>query len=164
MGADLATWLPDDLLVKFDRMAMAHSLEGRAPYLTPRLAALALQSARPGQRLSLGDSKLALRRVARRWLPRDILERPKQGFVLPMRRWLTQWFAQRGGVAACLEGLDGLGVDARQAVALVEQDLAAGLQRERLLFALIMLAEWRRASPASRLRRAGDAVPVVSLA
>ncbi|MBS0438616.1 MAG: asparagine synthase (glutamine-hydrolyzing), partial [Proteobacteria bacterium] len=88
MSTDLATWLPDNLLVKFDRMAMANSLEGRAPYLSSRLAEIALRNCAPFARMNLTDSKLALRRVARRWLPRDILERPKQGFVLPMKAWL----------------------------------------------------------------------------
>lgn len=142
MAADLGTWLPDDLLVKFDRMGMANSLEGRAPYLTPRVAELALRGADPYARMSLTDSKLALRRVARRWLPRDILARPKQGFVLPMRRWLERWFGTHRGPRAYFEARPLPSIDAAAAVELVDADIAAGLQRERLLFALVMLAEW----------------------
>jgi asparagine synthase (glutamine-hydrolysing) len=158
MAADIGTWLPDDLLVKFDRMGMAHSLEGRAPYLTPRLADLALRGADPSARMSLTDSKRALRRVARRWLPRDILERPKQGFVLPMRRWLSQWFESHNGVRAYFNARPLPDVDAAQVVSLVETDIAEGLQRERLLFALVMLAEWRAASSA-RLAEARGTTP-----
>ena len=146
MAADLGTWLPDDLLVKFDRMGMANSLEGRAPYLTPRIAELALRGGDPYARMSLTDSKRALRRVAARWLPRDILERPKQGFVLPMRRWLARWFETRGGARAYFEARPLPAIDTAAAVELVDADIAAGLQRERLLFALVMLAEWRAAS------------------
>jgi asparagine synthase (glutamine-hydrolysing) len=145
-AADVATWLPDDLLVKFDRMGMAHSLEGRAPYLAPQLAALALRGADPYSRMSLTDSKLALRRVAKRWLPRDILERPKQGFVLPMRDWLRGWFAQHGGARAYFGDAALPDLDSGQVVALVDRDIESGLQRERLLYALVMLAEWRRAA------------------
>lgn len=144
MAADLGTWLPDDLLVKFDRMGMAHSLEGRAPYLTPRLAELALRGALPASRMSLTDSKLALRRVARRWLPREILERPKQGFVLPMRAWLRSWFERRGGARAWLRESDLPGIDGRALAALVDSDLSEGLNRERLLYAIVLLAEWHR--------------------
>ncbi len=146
MAADVGTWLPDDLLVKFDRMGMANSLEGRAPYLTPRVAELALRGAYPYARMGLTDSKRALRRVARRWLPQDILKRPKQGFVLPMRQWLGRWFEAHGGPHAYFDARPLPDVDGAELLAVVEADLAQGLQRERLLFALVMLAEWRAAS------------------
>jgi asparagine synthase (glutamine-hydrolysing) len=148
MAADVGTWLPDDLLVKFDRMGMANSLEGRAPYLTPRLAELALRGANPSARMSLTDSKRALRRIARRWLPQDILERPKQGFVLPMRQWLERWFEAHGGPRAYFDARPLPDVDSTELLTVVEADLAHGLQRERLLFALVMLAEWSAASAA----------------
>src|SRR5439155_14766941 len=85
-ATDLATWLPDDLLVKFDRMSMAHSLEGRAPYLAPRVVAAGL-ALPPSQRFNGVGSKVALRRVAARWPPLAILARPNEGFVLPMGAW-----------------------------------------------------------------------------
>ncbi|MHB1036364.1 MAG: asparagine synthase (glutamine-hydrolyzing) [Pirellulales bacterium] len=140
-AADIATWLPDDLLVKFDRMAMAHSLEGRAPYLAPRVveAGLGLCQA---DRMDRRTSKVTLRRVARRWLPEAILRRPKQGFVLPMKRWLDQWFSQCGPPGGYFAEAAIPGLDARAAAALVERDLARGVQRERLLMALLLLAEW----------------------
>jgi len=146
MAADLGTWLPDDLLVKFDRMSMAHSLEGRAPYLSPQLAELALRGSRPSSRMSLTDSKRALRRVAQHWLPQDILERPKQGFVLPMRRWLKQWFDSHGGARAYFSARPLPEMDMSTVIGLVEQDVARDIQRERLLFALVMLTEWKAVS------------------
>jgi hypothetical protein len=97
-AADLLTWLPDDLLVKLDRMAMATSLEGRAPYLDPKLAELAL-ALPPAERTTVTRRKVALARAAAPLLPREILEREKHGFVLPMKRWLAELFASEGGAA-----------------------------------------------------------------
>ncbi|HSE12694.1 MAG TPA: asparagine synthase (glutamine-hydrolyzing) [Rudaea sp.] len=162
MAADLGTWLPDDLLVKFDRMGMAHSLEGRAPYLTPRLAELALRGADPSSRMSLTDSKLALRRVARRWLPRDILERPKQGFVLPMRSWLRSWFERRGGVRAWLREGTLQGIDFDVVATLAEKDLCNGLQRERLLYAIVLLVEWHRLAVCGKAGVGASGPPAVA--
>lgn len=140
-AVDLATWLPDDLLVKFDRMSMAHSLEGRAPYLSPGLvkAGLALPSAR---RIEGTTSKLALRQVAEKWLPREIIDRPKQGFVLPMARWLEQWFQAHRSVRDYFYARPFPGLRMNAVAQLVQEDLAVGIQRERLLFALVMLVEW----------------------
>ena len=144
-AADLATWLPDDLLVKYDRMAMAVSLEGRAPFLTPGLVAAAL--ALPAtERMSGGQSKIALRRIARRWLPERIHGRRKQGFVLPMRAWIREWLAARGGPAAYFGASPIAELDSAELVGVVASDLEAGVQRERLLFALIMLVEWHAAA------------------
>ncbi len=144
-AGDLASWLPDDLLVKYDRMAMAVSLEGRAPFLQPDLVAAAL-ALPDDERMNASESKVAFRRIARRWLPERIHRRPKQGFVLPMRSWIGEWLDQRGGPASYFGARPVPGVDATELTAVVAADLAAGLQRERLLFALIMIAEWHAAS------------------
>jgi asparagine synthase (glutamine-hydrolysing) len=148
-AADLATWLPDDLLVKFDRISMAHSLEGRAPYLAPGLveAGLALPL---DQRMHGAISKVALRRVASRWIPRAILERPKQGFVLPMGRWLEQWFEKHGPVRDyCLERSVPT-LDMAEVARVIRDDLSMGVARERLLFALVLLIEWHQAFAGKR--------------
>jgi len=84
---DLATYLPDDLLAMADRMSMAHSLELRAPFCDHRLieTSLALSPSLklPGLRL-----KGLLKRAFSDVLPREILSRRKQGFMIPLGRWL----------------------------------------------------------------------------
>ncbi|HYH45945.1 MAG TPA: asparagine synthase (glutamine-hydrolyzing), partial [Thermoanaerobaculia bacterium] len=84
---DVKTWLADGILVKVDRMSMAHALEVRCPLLDHRVAELAarLPSA---AKLAGGRGKLPLRRLAARRLPAEILERPKRGFLPPVSRWL----------------------------------------------------------------------------
>src|SRR5439155_167173 len=85
---DLATYLPDDLLVMADRMSMANSLELRAPFCDHRLveASLAIPPSVkiPGRRLK-GLLKTAFADV----LPRPVLEHRKQGFMIPLGAWLT---------------------------------------------------------------------------
>lgn len=143
-AAEFATWLPDDLLVKLDRMTMAHGLEGRAPFLSPELVEMGLNL--PAHERQLGPvSKRALRRVAARYLPPALLERPKQGFVLPMGPWLREWFDQAGGPAAYFAAGSCGGIDPAAAAALVTADLAVDHPNVRLLFALVMLVEWDRA-------------------
>jgi asparagine synthase (glutamine-hydrolysing) len=86
VAIDIASYLPDDILVKLDRMAMAHSLEGRAPLLDHRLVEFAARL--PADlRLRRGRGKYLLRRVAARWLPPDVLAKPKQGFAVPLDAW-----------------------------------------------------------------------------
>jgi asparagine synthase (glutamine-hydrolysing) len=139
-ATDIATWLPDDLLVKFDRISMAHSLEGRAPYLSPAVVETGLALPQ-SQRMNGASSKVALRRVARCWLGEEILGRPKQGFVLPMARWLVEWF-KRVSVREYFLSRAVPGLDMAEVARLTEEDLAAGVHRERLLFALVLLVEW----------------------
>ena len=140
-AADIATWLADDLLIKVDRITMAHSLEGRTPYLSPALAELALNLPQ-ADRMSSATSKVALRRIAGKYLPRDIVNRPKQGFVLPMRIWLEGWFKDRGTANQYFANRSFPGVNMDLLTNLVATDLAAGVHRERLVFAIIMLLEW----------------------
>ncbi len=87
MEEDFGHYLPDDILVKVDRASMAVGLETRAPYLDPRVVAL---SRRLPLELKLrrGQSKWVLRRLLQRWLPADLLDRPKMGFAVPLHDWL----------------------------------------------------------------------------
>jgi asparagine synthase (glutamine-hydrolysing) len=141
-AADLGTWLPDDLLVKFDRMSMAHSLEGRAPFLRPGLVEMGLRLP-PAERIRKGVVKVALRRAAGRWLPPSIVERGKHGFILPMEEWLRQWFEEHGGPHEYFRAATGTGLDPRATAEVAAADLRGRVRRPRLLFALVALAEWR---------------------
>lgn len=90
---DLSTSLSDDMLTKVDRMSMAHALEVRVPFLDHHLVEFAL-SLPPSWLVSLWpvEGKRLLRQVAAPMLPPGILNRPKQGFVVPLNRWLQRYF------------------------------------------------------------------------
>jgi asparagine synthase (glutamine-hydrolysing) len=85
---DSVDYLPGDILTKVDRASMAHGLETRAPLLDPRIAAFAWR-APVGMRIKGGKTKWLLRQVLRRYLPAELVERPKLGFSPPLHAWLT---------------------------------------------------------------------------
>jgi asparagine synthase (glutamine-hydrolysing) len=87
MAVDLDTYLCDDLLAKVDVTSMANSLEVRSPLLDHRLMELA--ATMPVRRKLRGtEGKILLRDAVREWLPDGILDRPKQGFAVPLEGWL----------------------------------------------------------------------------
>ncbi|MEV1292624.1 asparagine synthase (glutamine-hydrolyzing) [Pseudonocardia sp. NPDC049635] len=87
---DLFTWLRGDILVKADKMTMAHSLELRVPFLDPEVFEIA-SSLPQSQKIthgSNGTTKYALRRACEGIIPPHVLNRPKLGFPVPIRHWL----------------------------------------------------------------------------
>jgi asparagine synthase (glutamine-hydrolysing) len=86
LATDVATYLPDDLLVKVDIASMACSLEARSPFLDHHLMEFAA-SLPPEQKLERGATKVILKRALRRVIPPEILDRPKQGFSVPLAQW-----------------------------------------------------------------------------
>lgn len=88
MFADQNDYLPDDLLAKMDRASMAASLEVRAPLLDRRIIELSWRL-HPSLKLRGTTTKWILRELLARDVPRALFERPKMGFSIPVRAWLT---------------------------------------------------------------------------
>ncbi len=85
--ADAVGYLPDDILVKVDRAAMAVSLETRAPFLDHRVAAVAARID-ASLKVSNGNGKSILRALLDRHVPRAMVDRPKAGFAIPVGAWI----------------------------------------------------------------------------
>jgi asparagine synthase (glutamine-hydrolysing) len=87
MLLDTLSYLPDDILVKVDRASMAVALEVRAPLLDHRVLEFAWRLPL-SMKLQESRGKVVLRTVLQRYLPRELFERPKAGFAVPLNQWL----------------------------------------------------------------------------
>jgi asparagine synthase (glutamine-hydrolysing) len=83
---DIKTWLPDDLLIKVDRMSMAHGLEARVPYLDNRMVDFAL-SIPSWLKIKGFKRKYIFKKAVSNILPDEIVKRSKRGFELPISHW-----------------------------------------------------------------------------
>jgi asparagine synthase (glutamine-hydrolysing) len=88
MHVDARLWLVDDLLTKVDRATMSTSLEARVPYLDRRFVEHCARLP-PGWKRHGEVGKYLLKKIAERYLPRDLVHRRKQGFTLPLSEWFT---------------------------------------------------------------------------
>jgi asparagine synthase (glutamine-hydrolysing) len=84
---DMLTYLPDDILAKVDRAAMAVSLETRIPLLDHRVVEFAWKLPL-SMNIDASRGKTLLRKILQRYVPPDLIERPKKGFSVPLNEWL----------------------------------------------------------------------------
>jgi asparagine synthase (glutamine-hydrolysing) len=140
--ADLKIYLPNDVLVKVDRMSMQHSLEVRCPLLDRRLVELAFaipqslkQAGRKGKHL--------LKQVANRRLPAAILGLPKKGFTAPVGEWITGPYSDRyrAEVLSPRSRVASL-VDLRIAARMFDDHRSGAFNHSYGLWALWMLERW----------------------
>jgi asparagine synthase (glutamine-hydrolysing) len=141
---DTKVWLPDDLLMKMDKMSMGASLEARVPLLDHKLVEFAA-TLPPKYKLRGMRGKILLKQWALELLPRDVVERRKVGFTVPVGPWF------RGGLKGLLE--DSLlsaqaaargYFDPRHVRTLVEEHLSGRRDHARGLWTLVQLELWHR--------------------
>jgi asparagine synthase (glutamine-hydrolysing) len=137
--ADLKFWLPGDILTKVDRTSMAVSLEAREPLLDHRLIEFA--AALPERlRWRGGQGKWLLKRTMRRYLPDDLLYRPKQGFVTPIADWLRGPLAEVARNIGAGTSLARTGwFDTLRLRQLADAHVSGRSNNSRLLWQLLML-------------------------
>lgn len=145
MTQDMRTYLPDDILCKVDRAAMAVSLETRVPFLDPNV--LAASARLPSEmKIREGQGKWALRQILYRHVPRELIERPKTGFGIPVGEWL------RGPLRGWAEDL--LSEDALRRDGLIDpvpvcqawaEHLSGRRDWTQRLWIVLMLMAWRQA-------------------
>lgn len=157
LRTDLQTYLVDDILTLSDRLSMWHSLELRVPYLDHRFVELA---ARMPSSLKIRGTqqKYLLKRIAERWLPRDMIYHKKQGFEAPMGRWL------RGPLLPFFDSVVNRAAVERTGIfnyeeirRLRDEHLGMRKKHSKILFSLLSFMLWERHTRgATGSVRAGD--------
>lgn len=142
MWWDMQHYMPDDILVKVDRAAMAYSLETRAPFLDHRVVELA-QSLPLRFKIRGRQTKWVLREILARHIPRAMFERPKQGFTLPLDHWL------RGSLRSWAEDLLGSAamrhsdyLDAQRVSTMWREHLGGRRNHQRAIWTILMFLSW----------------------
>jgi asparagine synthase (glutamine-hydrolysing) len=143
--ADLKVYLPNDVLVKVDRMSMQHSLEVRCPLLDRRIVEFGFRIPTETKMPGL-QSKYLLKRMAAQRLPADLLTLPKHGFTAPVGAWITGPYAGvfRDEVLASGSFVEGL-IDVAAVRTAFDRHRSGSSDESYLLWAAWMLERWGRA-------------------
>ena len=156
MRLDALHTLPDDYLQKVDVASMAFSLESREPLLDHELVEWAMKLPL-NWKLRGGVNKYLLRKLAYRYVPREILDRPKQGFGVPIDEWLRgplkQWALERLHDSALFERLP---LDQTKVLALYKLHLSGRRNVHPLLWAILVLLDFASGSPAASVSMPAD--------
>ena len=143
--ADATDYLPNDILAKVDRMTMAHGLEARAPLLIPDIAEFGLALPDRLKQTRFGQPKQILRRLATEIYGPEIGAAKKQGFSIPVHRWIRgpmREIAEDLLSRSSLECVDAINVD--EALNAKTRHMEGKAQLGFELWGLMVLVEWHR--------------------
>ena len=142
LHVDTTVWLPDGMLVKVDRASMAQSLEVRVPLLAHPFVDWA-GSVPLAMKLHNGVGKWVLREAVRDWLPAGLLDRPKQGFALPVSHWMRGDFGDHALALWSDSGAESGGAFRPGAMqALLAEHRSGRRDHGAMLYTLLMFAQW----------------------
>lgn len=138
---DMASYLPDDVLTKVDRAAMAVGLETRAPFLDQRVVEAAIRLP-AGDKLAGGRQKRALRSILDRRLPPGLMDRPKQGFSPPLAAWLRTTLRGWADDTLARDNLDPDLFDRDKVAALWSRHRSGERNYQYVLWPVLMYQSW----------------------
>lgn len=139
---ELRTFLVDHNLNYTDKMTMAVGVEARVPYLDLDLVAFS-QKLPPKLKMKNGVTKYLLKKVAERYLPHDIIYRPKTGFGAPVRRWITQDLHTMIEDRLSSENLKKRGIfDADEVWKLIKDNKAGKIDASYSIWSLLAIDSW----------------------
>ncbi|MFZ0738887.1 MAG: asparagine synthase (glutamine-hydrolyzing) [Candidatus Acidiferrales bacterium] len=141
MYLDTVSYLPDDILVKIDRASMAVSLETRVPLLNPHVLELAARLPVPIGFLGR-KTKHYLRQVLYRYVPREMVDRPKMGFSVPMHEWLRGGLREWAEALLTVPALNASGFDPKRVRLAWQQHLSGAVNAEHEIWNVLMLQAW----------------------
>ena len=146
MAYDTLNYLPNDILCKVDRASMAASLETRAPFLDHRVIETAWQipmAYKINNNSNIYTTKFLLREILYKYVPRNLIERPKAGFAIPIAKWL------RGGLKPWAQDLISEEMLAKQSILnpksinkLWEDHLSEKVDNSSKLWPILMWQSW----------------------
>ncbi|KZW98823.1 hypothetical protein JL49_20745 [Pseudoalteromonas luteoviolacea] len=150
MYSDSVAYLPGDILTKVDRTAMSVSLEGRIPLLDPKVAETAWRlPLNMKQRGSCG--KWALKQVLYKYLPQEMMERPKMGFSVPIHEWLRADLKDWAQDLLSPERLSSQGLLTPEPISeALRKHLLGEENNAAMLWDILMLQSWIDANPSRK--------------
>ncbi len=141
---DTKAWLPDDLLIKADKMTMAASIELRVPFLDHRMIEFAARLPM-ALKVKNGEAKYLLKRAMERYLPKTIVYQPKKGFPVPIQQWFQQGLAQMAQeLVLNQQSVVSNFINGRVAAEMLRAHQHGRIDAADELWALVVLEQWCR--------------------
>lgn len=151
MYKDMCTYHPDDILVKVDRAGMAVSLENRVPMLDRDVVEFAYRIPINYKYDAQGISKKILKTILYRYVPKQMLDRPKKGFSVPLKKWLTTGDTARWAAESILQSrLAQDGYFDRNVLARIWKRFQKDQKNVQIVWEILMAEQWYQ-----RMRGAG---------
>ena len=141
MFIDTINYLPNDILFKVDRASMSNSLETRAPFLDNNLYEFSL-SLPIDQKIKNSKGKIILRDLLKKKIPKDLIDRPKAGFSIPIGDWIRQPLREWSEDLLSKKNIDKTGILNFDNITKIWSDHKKGIDNSSLLWSILVFQNW----------------------
>jgi asparagine synthase (glutamine-hydrolysing) len=142
LAVDYKTYLPDDIMLKVDRAGMSVSLEGREPLLDHHLIEFAAQLPE-NLKIKGSDKKYLLKQIVHDYVPKELMNRPKMGFGVPVYDWLRKDLKYYADEFMCGKDFEKHGLFKKEGIEIIMKSFFTGDKNyDNLFWYLLMFQMW----------------------